>query len=247
MEIQNKNVFVTGSTRGIGAAIALAFVKAGANVVINGRSAEAPASFSALQVIARKSKVAYVGGDISSNADAKRMVADATEVLGAPIDVLVNNAGITRDGMALRMSDDDFNAVLQTNLTGAFNMIQSVLKPMTKAREGAIINIASVSGLIGNPGQANYSAAKAGLIGLTKSIAHEYASRNIRVNAVAPGFIETDMTADLSEKIKETVNGQIPLGRFGKPDEVASVVLFLAQQEYLTGQTIAIDGGLTMY
>jgi 3-oxoacyl-[acyl-carrier protein] reductase len=241
MELKNKNVFITGSTRGIGHAIAHAFAQAGANVVLNGRSEISSAlteEFSAYGV-----KVVGVSGNISSNADAKRMVAQATEVLGS-VDILVNNAGITRDGLSLKMSEDDFNAVLQTNLTGAFNMTQAVLKPMTRAREGAIINISSVVGLMGNAGQANYAASKAGLIGLTKSIAREVAGRNVRVNAVAPGFIESDMTAGLADKIKEEMLKQIPMKRFGKLEEVATVVRFLAEQEYMTGQVLTIDGGL---
>jgi 3-oxoacyl-[acyl-carrier protein] reductase len=243
MEIKNKNVFITGSTRGIGRAIAHAFAQAGANVVLNGRAAVSSAlieEFSAYGV-----KVVGVSGNISSNVDAKRMVAQATEALGS-VDILVNNAGITRDGLSLKMSEDDFNAVLATNLTGAFNMTQAVLKPMTRARAGAIINISSVVGLMGNAGQANYAASKAGLIGLTKSIAREVAGRNVRVNAVAPGFIESDMTVGLADKIKEEMLKQIPMKRFGLTEEIASVVLFLGQQEYLTGQTITIDGGMTM-
>lgn len=243
MEIQNKNVFVTGSSRGIGLAIAHKFAQAGANVVLNGRSqisAETLAAFDNYGV-----KVLAISGDIADSADAKRMVAEAIEALGS-VDVLINNAGITKDGMAMRMTEADFNAVLQTNLTGAFNMTQAVLKPMTKAREGAIINLSSVVGLMGNAGQANYAASKAGLLGLTKSIAREVAGRNVRVNAIAPGFIESDMTAELSDKIKEAMIGQIPMNRFGQVEEVANVALFLAQQDYMTGQTLAIDGGMTM-
>ncbi|GAB2024032.1 3-oxoacyl-[acyl-carrier-protein] reductase [Lactovum odontotermitis] len=243
MEIKNKNVFVTGSTRGIGLAIAVKFAELGANVIINGRgqvSEEILADLSKLGI-----KAVAVSGDIGSSEDAKRMIAEATEQLGS-VDVLVNNAGITRDGLSLKMSEADFEAVLHTNLTGAFNMTQAVLKPMTRAREGAIINISSVVGLIGNAGQANYAASKAGLIGLTKSIAREVAGRNVRVNVVAPGFIDSDMTAGLSDKVKEAMLGQIPMKRFGKVDEVADVAAFLAQQEYMTGQVLTIDGGMVM-
>ena len=158
----------------------------------------------------------------------------------------MNNAGITKDGMALRMSEEDFEAVLKVNVTGTFNMTQAVLKPMTKAREGAIINLSSVVGLMGNAGQANYAASKAGVISFTKAIAREVASRNVRVNAIAPGFIQSDMTEGLSDKIKDAMLGQIPMKRFGATEEVAEVAVFLAKQEYLTGQVIAIDGGLTM-
>jgi 3-oxoacyl-[acyl-carrier protein] reductase len=243
MELSNKNVFVTGSTRGIGLAIAHKFASLGANVVLNGRSAiseELLAQFADYGV-----KVVGISGDVSDNTDAKRMVDEAVEALGS-VDILVNNAGITKDGMALRMTEEDFDAVLKINLTGTFNMTQAVLKPMTKARAGAIINLSSVVGLTGNAGQANYAASKAGVIGFSKSIAREVAARNVRVNVIAPGFIESDMTAVLSDKIKDAMMGQIPMKRFGQAEEVAEVAVFLAKQEYLTGQVLAIDGGLTM-
>ena len=243
MELSNKNVFVTGSTRGIGLAIAHKFASLGANVVLNGRSAiseELLAQFADYGV-----KVVGISGDVSDNTDAKRMVDEAVEALGS-VDILVNNAGITKDGMALRMTEEDFDAVLKINLTGTFNMTQAVLKPMTKAREGAIINLSSVVGLTGNAGQANYAASKAGVIGFSKSIAREVAARNVRVNVIAPGFIESDMTAVLSDKIKDAMMGQIPMKRFGQAEEVAEVAVFLAKQEYMTGQVLSIDGGLAM-
>ena len=243
MELSNKNVFVTGSTRGIGLAIAHKFASLGANVVLNGRSAiseELLTQFADYGV-----KVVAISGDVSDNADAKRMVDEAVAALGS-VDILINNAGITKDGMALRMSEENFDAVLKINLTGTFNMTQAVLKPMTKARAGAIINLSSVVGLTGNAGQANYAASKAGVIGFSKSIAREVAARNVRVNVIAPGFIKSDMTAVLSDKVKDAMMGQIPMKRFGQAEEVAEVAVFLAKQEYLTGQVLAIDGGLTM-
>lgn len=243
MEISTKNVFVTGSTRGIGLAIAHKFASLGANIVLNGRSAiseELLAQFADYGV-----KVIGISGDVSDNADAKRMVEEAIASLGS-VDILVNNAGITKDGMAMRMSEADFEAVLKINLTGTFNMTQAVLKPMTKVRAGAIINVSSVVGLIGNAGQANYAASKAGVIGFSKSIAREVAARNVRVNVIAPGFIDSDMTAVLSDKIKDSMMAQIPMKRFGQADEIATAAAFLAQQEYMTGQVLAIDGGISM-
>lgn len=243
MKLENKNVFITGSSRGIGLAIAHKFASLGANIVLNSRgqiSEELLASFKSYGV-----KVLAISGDVSDYTDAKRMVDQAIEELGS-VDVLVNNAGITQDTIMLKMTEEDFERVLKVNLTGAFNMTQSVLKQMIKAREGAIINMSSVVGLMGNVGQANYAASKAGLIGFTKSVAREVAGRNVRVNAIAPGMIESDMTDVLSDKVKEATLAQIPMKRFGNTSEVAEVAAFLARQEYLTGQVIAIDGGLTM-
>lgn len=243
MELKNKNVFVTGSTRGIGLAIARQFASLGANVVLNGRSEisqDLIDSFKDYPV-----EVIAISGDVSNFDDAKRMVDEAISKLGS-VDILVNNAGITNDKLMLKMSESDFESVLKVNLTGAFNMTQSVLKPMTRARQGAIINMSSVVGLTGNIGQANYAASKAGLIGFTKSVAREVAARGICVNAIAPGFIESDMTDAIPEKMQETILAGIPMKRIGKAEEVASVATFLAQQDYLTGQVIAIDGGMTM-
>lgn len=243
MELTQKNVFVTGSTRGIGLAIAHAFAKAGANIVLNGRSEisqELLSEFASYDV-----KVIAISGDVSSGEDAKRMIDQAISELGS-VDILINNAGITNDKLMLKMTEDDFEHVLKINLTGAFNMTQAVLKPMMKLRQGAIINLSSVVGLVGNIGQANYAASKAGLLGLTKSVAREIANRGIRVNAIAPGFIESDMTDAIPDKMKEAMISQVPMKRIGTADEVAGVTLFLAQQEYITGQVIAIDGGMTM-
>ncbi|MDD6384853.1 3-oxoacyl-[acyl-carrier-protein] reductase [Streptococcus hyointestinalis] len=243
MELHGKTVFVTGSTRGIGLAIAHKFAQLGANVVLNGRRA-VPESL--LETFSHyNGEVLAVSGDVSDEADSKRMVAEVTKILGN-IDVLVNNAGITNDKLMLKMTQEDFEKVLKVNLTGAFNMTQAVLKPMSKARSGAIINISSVVGLVGNVGQANYAASKAGLIGFSKSVAREVAGRGVRVNVVAPGFIESDMTDAIPDKLKDAMLAQIPMKRIGKPEEVAEVVAFLAKQEYLTGQVLAIDGGMTM-
>lgn len=243
MELKGKNVFITGSTRGIGLAMAHKFASLGANIVLNGRreiDEELVSEFSDYGV-----QVVSISGDVSDSTDAKRMVEETIEKLGS-VDILVNNAGITKDKLMLKLTEEDFEQVLKVNLVGAFNMTQAVLKPMSKARQGAIINVSSVVGLIGNVGQANYAASKAGLIGFTKSVAREVAARNVRVNAIAPGMIESDMTDVLSDKVKEATLAQIPMKRFGNTSEVAEVAVFLARQEYLTGQVIAIDGGLTM-
>ena len=243
MELKGKNVFITGSTRGIGLAMAHKFASLGANIILNGRreiGEELISEFSDYGV-----QVIPISGDVSDSTDAKRMVEEAIEKLGS-VDILVNNAGITKDKLMLKLTEEDFEQVLKVNLVGAFNMTQAVLKPMSKARQGAVINVSSVVGLIGNVGQANYAASKAGLIGFTKSVAREVAARNVRVNAIAPGMIESDMTDVLSDKVKEATLAQIPMKRFGNTSEVAEVAVFLARQEYLTGQVIAIDGGLTM-
>lgn len=243
MELKGKNVFITGSTRGIGLAMAHKFASLGSNIVLNGRreiDEVLVSEFSDYGV-----QVIPISGDVSDSTDAKRMVEEAIEKLGS-VDILVNNAGITKDKLMLKLTEEDFEQVLKVNLVGAFNMTQAVLKPMSKARQGAVINVSSVVGLIGNVGQANYAASKAGLIGFTKSVAREVAARNVRVNAIAPGMIESDMTDVLSDKVKEATLAQIPMKRFGNTNEVAEVAAFLARQEYLTGQVIAIDGGLTM-
>lgn len=243
MELKGKNVFITGSTRGIGLAMAHKFASLGANIVLNGRreiDEVLVSEFSDYGV-----QVVSISGDVSDSTDATRMVEETIEKLGS-VDILVNNAGITKDKLMLKLTEEDFEQVLKVNLVGAFNMTQAVLKPMSKARQGAVINVSSVVGLIGNVGQANYAASKAGLIGFTKSVAREVAARNVRVNAIAPGMIESDMTDVLSDKVKEATLAQIPMKRFGNTNEVAEVAAFLARQEYLTGQVIAIDGGLTM-
>ena len=241
----NKVAVITGASRGIGKAIALKFAKEGYRVVINYRGNEEKANKVRQECMALGVDAMLYQADVSHFEDAKRMVAEAIEKLGS-VDVLVNNAGITNDKLMLKMTEEDFERVLKINLTGAFNMTQAVLKPMSKARQGAIINMSSVVGLMGNIGQANYAASKAGLIGFTKSVAREVAARGVRVNAIAPGFIESDMTDAIPEKMKDAMIAQVPMKRIGQAEEVAEVAAFLASQEYLTGQTIAIDGGMTM-
>ena len=244
MKIKGQNVFITGSTRGIGLAMAKAFAKKGANIVLNGRK---PIANDLIQEIESYGvKCVAISGDIADFNQAGEMLNLAKEQLG-PISILINNAGITNDKLLLRMSASDFEEVIKINLTGAFNMTQQVLKSMLKARTGKIINISSVSGLMGNAGQANYAASKAGLVGFTKSVAREVAPRGITCNAIAPGFIQTDMTEILSDKLKEEVTKSIPLQRFGQADEVANAAIFLAENDYLTGQVINVDGGLVMH
>lgn len=243
MELTNKTVFITGSSRGIGWGIAKAFAKAGANIVLNGRK-EIPAEKIA-EIEAFGVKCTTVCGDISSFEDAGKMIKDCETNLGT-IDVLINNAGITKDQLLLRMKPEDFDAVLDINLKGTFNMTQQVLKQMMKKRAGVIINLSSVVGLIGNVGQSNYAASKAGVIGFTKAVAREVAPRGITCNAIAPGFIKTDMTDELNDKVKEQMEGQIPLKCFGSVEDVANAALFLAQNSYITGQVLNVDGGMVM-
>jgi len=238
---------VTGAGRGIGEAIARRLARDGARVACVSRTeANATKTAGAINASAPDSARPYAVDVADRQAVAavcERIIADFGRV-----DILVNNAGLTRDGLAMRMSEDDWDLVLDTNLKGAFNFIQGVMRPMVKQRAGRIINIASVAGLIGNAGQANYAASKAGLVGLTKSLARELASRNITVNAVAPGFITTDMTGVLPDNVKSAVLQQIPLGHFGDPDDIAGAVAFLAGPEgkYITGQTLTVDGGMVM-
>ncbi|KAA3617842.1 MAG: 3-oxoacyl-[acyl-carrier-protein] reductase [Calditrichaeota bacterium] len=246
MEFTDKVVVVTGSSRGIGKEIALGFAKSGATVVISGRNIES------LQGVEKEigetgAKSLAVAADVGKVEDATNLIKQTLETFGK-IDVLVNNAGITRDNLLLRLSEDDWDSVLNTNLKGAFNCLKACTKPMMKQRGGVIINITSVVGVIGNAGQVNYSASKAGMIGLTKSSAKELASRNIRVNAVAPGFIETDMTENLPEKAKEELINSIPLSKLGSAQDVAELVLFLSSNKakYITGQTVNVDGGMVI-
>lgn len=234
---------VTGGSRGIGKACALHLAQAGYNVVINYAGNEEAANKTVSELEALGVKAEAVKFDISNHDEAQEAVAKIIEKYGR-IDVLVNNAGITRDGLFMRMSKENWDAVINTNLTGAFNVTQPVIKVMMKQRSGAIVNMASIVGIYGNAGQANYAAAKAGLIGFTKSLAKELASRNIRVNAVAPGFVQTDMTKSLdSAQISE----HVPLKRLGDADDIAGAVKFLAvDATYVTGQVLQVDGGLTI-
>lgn len=243
----SKVAFITGATRGIGRAIALELAKEGYNIALNYRT-ENKALESLKKEISDMGVECYpVQGDVSKAEDAERMTKEIIEHF-EQIDVLVNNAGITKDNLILRMKEEEFTDVINVNLVGTFNITKNVIKYMTKKRYGKIINLSSVVGISGNAGQSNYAASKAGIIGFTKSIAKELASRNITANAVAPGFIQTDMTNVLKDEIKEAIEGTIPLKRLGTAEDVAKVVKFLASDEssYITGQVINVDGGMLM-
>ena len=232
---------ITGSSRGIGLAIAHHLAAKGHRVILNSRSPIAPEVLA--QFEGYEQPVFQATGDISQFDVAKQLVDDLYDQ-GVQVDVLVNNAGITRDGLVMRMSEEDFNAVIQTNLNGCFNMCRHLTPRLLKQKGGRIINMTSVVGVMGNAGQVNYAASKAGMIGLTKSLAREVASRGITVNAIAPGFIETDMTDQLSDRVKEAMLGQIPLKRFGQVEHIAKTVDFLIDNDYITGQVIEVNGGL---
>ena len=243
----SKVAFITGATRGIGRAIALELAKEGYNIALNYRT-ENEALENLKKEISEIGVECYpVQGDVSKAEDSERMTKEIIEHFGQ-IDVLVNNAGITKDNLILRMKEEEFTDVINVNLVGTFNITKNVIKYMTKKRYGKIINLSSVVGISGNAGQSNYAASKAGIIGFTKSIAKELASRNITANAVAPGFIQTDMTNVLKDEIKEAIEGTIPLKRLGTAEDVAKVVKFLASDEssYITGQVINVDGGMLM-
>lgn len=245
--LQNKVAIVTGASRGIGRAIAIGLAEAGADVVVNYAGSEQAAEEVVRHIQSLGRESIKVRADVASAEQVEELVKQTIDKFGR-IDILVNNAGITRDNLIMRMKEEEFDQVISTNLKGVFNCIKAVTRPMMKQRSGKIINISSVVGVLGNAGQANYVAAKAGVIGLTKSAAKELASRNIAVNAVAPGFIETEMTDKLSPELREQMLGQIPLARFGQPDDIARIVRFLASDEcgYMTGQTIHVDGGMYM-
>lgn len=243
----NKVALVTGATRGIGKQIALTLAKEGYNIAVNYRTENDDLAGLKKEIERNNVKCLLVKGDISNFEDCENIVKKVIEEF-EKIDVLVNNAGITKDMLLMRMKKDDFEQVIDVNLVGTFNVTRNVIPYMMKAHEGRIINISSVVGVAGNAGQTNYSASKAGIIGFTKSLAKEVGSRNILVNAVAPGFIQTDMTAVLKEEVKEEIAKSIPLKRMGTAQDVANVVKFLASEEssYITGQVIHIDGGMVM-
>ena len=244
--LADKIAVVTGAGRGIGRAVALAYAKMGADVVCVSRTEENSAKVAAeVEAIGRRAWAVAV--DVSDTAAVDAAAKGILESTGR-IDILVNNAGVTRDNLLMRMSEEEWDTVIDTNLKGAFNFTKALTRPFIKQRSGRIINIASVIGLIGNAGQSNYAASKAALIGFTKSIAKELATRGITVNAIAPGFIETDMTAALSEKMREGILGNVPLERFGSPDDIAHAAVFLAMEPsgYITGQVLTVDGGMMM-
>lgn len=237
---------VTGAGRGIGKAIAESLAAGGATVICVSKSA-ASCGQVAEAIISRGGKARALAVDVADGEAVAKASADLVEEFGT-IDILVNNAGITKDGMMLRMSSEDWNSVLQTNLSSCFYWIKGLGRPMARKRWGRIVNITSVIGLMGNAGQVNYSAAKAGIIGLTKSVAKEFASRSVTCNAVAPGFIQTDMTADLDEEVTKQILAQIPLKKFGKPEDISHIVEFLCSEKasFITGQVFTVDGGMVM-
>jgi 3-oxoacyl-[acyl-carrier protein] reductase len=245
--LTDKVALVTGGSRGIGRAICLELAAQGAKVVVNYAGSQGAAEETVALIKQNGGDAISVQGDVAASADAEAMVSATIEAFGR-IDILVNNAGITRDNLLMRMKEEDWDAVINTNLKGVFNCTKAVTRPMMKQRFGRIINITSVVGIVGNPGQANYVSAKAGVIGLTKSNAKELASRGITVNAVAPGYIETDMTGQLGEEVKTKLFETIPLARLGRPEDIANVVAFLSSDKsnYMTGQVLNVDGGMVM-
>lgn len=245
--LKNKNAVITGATRGIGREIAITLAQNGANIAINYRKENDDLNSLVKELKELGVNVFTKKCDVSNGEEVEEFIKESKDSLGS-IDILVNNAGITKDGLILRMKENDFDSVIDVNLKGVFNTTKSVSGIMMKQRYGKIINISSVVGLSGNAGQCNYAASKAGVIGFSKSIARELATRNVNVNVVAPGYINTDMTKDLPEKIKENIIQSIPMKKIGEPKEVANLVLFLASDlsNYITGQVISVDGGMVM-
>lgn len=245
--LQGKNILVTGASRGIGKSIALELAAKGANVAINYAGSEERAQAVVEEIQKLGGKSFKIQADVSKEADVKTMIKEVIKQFDS-LDILVNNAGITKDNLLMRMKEEDFDQVIDINLKGVFLCTKAVTRHMMKQRSGKIINVASIVGVSGNPGQTNYVAAKAGVIGMTKSVALELASRNILVNAVAPGFISTDMTDELTQEQQDAILSRIPLAKLGSPEDVANVVRFLASDDanYITGQTIHIDGGMVM-
>ncbi|MCT8139793.1 3-oxoacyl-[acyl-carrier-protein] reductase [Anaerobacillus sp. CMMVII] len=245
--LKGKAALVTGASRGIGRAIAIELARQGVNVAVNFAGNASKAEEVVAEIKELGVEAFAIKADVANSEEVTAMVKATIDAFGA-LDILINNAGITRDGLIMRMKEEDWDAVINTNLKGVFNCSKAVTRQMMKQRYGRIVNISSVVGVLGNAGQANYVAAKAGVIGLTKTLARELANRNITVNAVAPGFIETDMTDELSAEIKEELMKQIPLAKLGKAEDIARVVRFLVSEDgnYMTGQTLHVDGGMVM-
>ncbi|TMC79831.1 MAG: 3-oxoacyl-[acyl-carrier-protein] reductase [Chloroflexi bacterium] len=246
MKLEGRTALITGGGRGIGRATAIRLAREGANVAINFKGNEAAAEEAKRLVEGAGGKATLLQGDVSVDGQAEEVVKAALSFGGGRLDILVNNAGITRDNLLLRMSAEEWDAVLDLNLRGTFLVTKAAMRPMMKQRAGRIVNVASIAGVVGNAGQANYAAAKAGIIGFTKTVAREMASRNITANAVAPGFVPTDLTDPLPQQVKDDLLKQIPLGRFGTVEDVANAIAFLASDEssYITGQVLIVDGGM---
>lgn len=245
--LQGKCAVITGASRGIGREIAIKYAKEGANIVLNYRNSETEALQLKEELDKLGSDTLIVKANVSDFEEAEKLIKEAKEVFGR-VDILVNNAGITKDNLIMRMKEEDFDSVIDVNLKGAFNCLKAVTPIMIRQKSGKIINMSSVVGVIGNAGQVNYCASKAGLIGMTKSLAREIGGKNINVNAIAPGFIDTDMTKVLSEDQKKNIMSQVPLKRLGQAEDIANLALFLAsnQSDYITGQVIHVDGGMAM-